>query len=448
MKRPEYVAAVTGIYAALLREHRAPTADEQKKLSLAFSRDGFTDGYYRGRRGKEMFGVRPETARWPEEWFGTLRAAYEKEDMRLVPVRFRAALRLGEPMVLTAGDGDGHCVTVTGVAPEAARSRAVTAGEVEARLRKTGGTAFTVSDCAVTVEDGLSVPASALNALRREALSELLDARGAAKPWPRSDAPAPAAPEKRDRSRTGALWARFAELSQIPAGESFDKILLPVERITPEIIETFGERLVGVLPAILWPADEEALEARLAALKEAGLHEVYGDNIYAIPLTRRRGLTLHGGAGLNILNTEALRHYEEEGLASVTASFELSMRGIKSLGGSIPLGAIVYGRLPLMHFRNCPLRAQIGCAACRARGELTDRRGVKFPVECGEKKYSTLLNSVPLHIADKDLRGLDHCILWFTRESAAECAAVAADYRAGRKSERERTGGLYYRELL
>ena len=27
-------------------------------------------------------------------------------------------------------------------------------------------------------------------------------------------------------------------------------------------------------------------------------------------------------------------------------------------------------------------------------------------------------------------------------------AAVAADYRAGRKSERERTGGLYYRELL
>ena len=27
----------------------------------------------------------------------------------------------------------------------------MTAGEVEARLRKTGGTAFTVSDCAVTV---------------------------------------------------------------------------------------------------------------------------------------------------------------------------------------------------------------------------------------------------------------------------------------------------------
>ena len=175
---------------------------------------------------------------------------------------------------------------------------------------------------------------------------------------------------------------------------------------------------------------------------------MYGDNIYAIPLSRRHSLALHGGAGLNILNTEALRHYEEAGLVSVTASFELSMRGIQSLGGHIPVGAIVYGRLPLMRFRNCPLRAQTGCAACRARGELTDRRGVKFPVECGERKFSTLLNSVPLHIADRDLRGLDHKILWFTRESPAECAAVAADYRSGRKSDKERTGGLYYRELL
>ncbi len=172
MKRPEYVAAVTGIYAALLREHRAPTADEQKKLALAFSRDGFTDGYYRSRRGKEMFGVRPENARWPEEWFGTLRAAYEKEDMRLVPVRFRAALRLGEPMVLTAGDGDGHCVTVTGAAPEAARSRAVTAGGGRGVCARP---ADGVHGVGLRGDSGgrVSVPASALNALRRDALAAL-----------------------------------------------------------------------------------------------------------------------------------------------------------------------------------------------------------------------------------------------------------------------------------
>ena len=73
---------------SLLREHRAPTKDEQKRLALAFSRDGFTEGYYRGARGREMFGTRPQNARWPEDWFGELRARYEKEDLRLVPLTF------------------------------------------------------------------------------------------------------------------------------------------------------------------------------------------------------------------------------------------------------------------------------------------------------------------------------------------------------------------------
>ncbi len=411
-----------------------------------FSRSGFTDGYLTGGRDKTMFGYRTkDDVQSADKVLKSLAALYEKETPR-VGVSMAFSLTEAES-TLTVSDGE-HTCTVTGAAPEKALNRPLDTMSAEKNLVKTGGTPFYVTDFTADIAPGYMLPASALNALRREALSGLLDVRGAAKPWPRSDAPVPALPEKRDRGRTGELWARFADPLQIPPGESFDKILLPTEHITPEIMETFGERLIGVLPAILWPADEEALQKRLTALKEAGLREVYGDNIYAIPLTRRLGLALHGGAGLNILNTEALRCYEEEGLASVTASFELSMRGVKSLGGTVPCGAIVYGRLPLMHFRNCPIRSQLGCAACRARGELTDRRGVKFPVECGEKKYSTLLNSVPLHIADRDLRGLDHLILWFTRESAAECAAVAADYRAGRKPERERTGGLYYRELL
>ena len=151
MKRPEYVAAVTEIYARLLREHRTPTKDEQKKLALAFSRDGFTEGYYRDVRGREMFGTRPENARWPEDWFSEIRARYEKENLRLVPLTLECTIRAGQPMALTAEDLGGHRVTVTGAVPEAARSRAVTAEEVETRLRKTGGTAFSVASCAVTL---------------------------------------------------------------------------------------------------------------------------------------------------------------------------------------------------------------------------------------------------------------------------------------------------------
>ena len=268
MKRPEYVAAVV----TACREALTGEAYDEDTLRAVFSRSGFTDGYLTGKRDKTMFGYRTkDDVQSADKVLKSLAALYEKETPR---VGVSMAFLLTETeSALTVSDGE-NARTVTGAAPEKAINRALDAASAEKNLVKTGGTPFAVTDFTADIAPGYMLPASALNALRRGALSELLDARGAARPWPRSDSPAPAAPEKRDRSRTGALWARFAELSQIPAGESFDKILLPVERITPEIIETFGERLVGVLPAILWPADEEALEVRLAALKEAGLREV------------------------------------------------------------------------------------------------------------------------------------------------------------------------------
>ncbi|MFR5404635.1 MAG: DUF3656 domain-containing protein [Oscillibacter sp.] len=120
-----------------------------------------------------MFGTRPENARWPEDWFSEIRARYEKENLRLVPLTLECTIRAGEPMHLTAEDADSHAVTVTGTVPEAARSRAVTAEEVETRLRKTGGTAFSAAQCAVALDGGLAVSAGALNALRREALAQM-----------------------------------------------------------------------------------------------------------------------------------------------------------------------------------------------------------------------------------------------------------------------------------
>ena len=51
MKRPEYVAVVTAIYAAALREHREPTREEMAQLEAAFSRQGFTQGYFLDRKG-------------------------------------------------------------------------------------------------------------------------------------------------------------------------------------------------------------------------------------------------------------------------------------------------------------------------------------------------------------------------------------------------------------
>ncbi len=60
MKPPEYVAGVISIWRRLLDESRGATPDEMRRLAEIFSRQGFTDGYYVNKIGKNMLGVRTE----------------------------------------------------------------------------------------------------------------------------------------------------------------------------------------------------------------------------------------------------------------------------------------------------------------------------------------------------------------------------------------------------
>ena len=217
--------------------------------------------------------------------------------------------------------------------------------------------------------------------------------------------------------------------------------------MTPALIRRYGDKLTGALPAVCFPEDEPALEARLEDLAAAGLREVWTENIYGVALGRRLGLAVRGGFGLNITNAQSVDFYVNQCLASLTLSFELPMSAVKALDAAVPWGIAVYGYLPLMRLRNCPVRAHLGCEKCSGQGSLTDRRGVQFAVECGERRYSTLLNSLPLHIAGRDDPG-DFRLLWFTRESREQCGRVIEDFLLDRPADGPRTGGLYYRKLL
>ena len=160
----------------------------------------------------------------------------------------------------------------------------------------------------------------------------------------------------------------------------------------------------------------------------------------------------------NITNSAAVQEYAALGLADTELSFELPVTRARSLGGFLPQGILAYGYLPLMALRNCPIKAAIGCGKCRGYESLTDRKGVRFTVDCGRhdghpRQVSELYNSVPLWLADRlgELEGLSFLTLWFTRESAAQCEAVVRSYAEGRPmpgAPSEKTRGLYYRTVL
>ena len=444
MKRPEYVAVITEIYARLLREDRRPTAAENALLEAAFSRSGFTQGYWTGKPGPDMFGVRSEHAAEPKELFAEKKAGYEKGDLRTDPDRLSFRVATGDACTLTATDGDGHSCTVTGPVPEAARSRSLTAEEVEARLAKTGGTAFACEQVHAVVDDGLSLPASAVNALRRDALAALEAARTAPPPRRETVVPALLQPENdgawpHDPALTVSLF-QPEQLTPALLAARPSRVYLPLERLDRFDWQAHTEdtEFWAILPRVWRDGDEALFRRWLDQAKADGLSGVLLGNLGHFPLVRDLGLPMAGDYGLNLFNSPALLWAKDRGLVSATANFELRREQLRDLRKPLATEALVYGRLPLQITENCPTGNAGGCHGeqrlCDRENYLQDRTGVRFPLLPAFGCRCEVQNSRPLYLADRQdwkTLGLRYARLRFTDESPFQCAAVLRAYQEG-----------------
>ena len=453
MKRPEYVAVVTGIYRRLLDERRQPTAAEGAALEQAFSRSGFTDGYWRGKKGKAMFGTRPENAPEPKELFAKAREVYENgRENRKIPVILHLIVRRGEPVRLGGSCAIHGGVTIAmaqGDAPEEARNRAVTAEELRQRLSKTGGTVFTADSVEIELDEGLMVSASVINGLRREVLDELAARREdipARRELPAS--PLPDAPETPQEMAFTVSVSRACQVTAELLAEKPAIVYVPAEELDAlEPTGLHGEtELCAVLPRVFRTADEQPLRAMLERHPE--VTSVAIGNLGHLPIVRGLDRTLRGDFGLNVYNSRAVKFWRDRGLSSVTVSFELRWQQVRDLAKYADCEGIVYGRLPLMITENCVTKNNVGCAH-GAGSVLTDRTGAQFPVQCAYGCRCEIENGKVLVLADKPevfRCGLRYGRLRFTTESPEACAAILRAHKAGDVTAGEdATRGLFYR---
>ncbi len=441
MKRPEYVAAaVTAVRTAL--EGKQP---DMATLQAVFSRSGFTDGYLTGKRNVRMFGVRTvEDAAASKTVFGKLAELYRREYSG-VPVDL-SLTAADDSLLLVAEDGAGRRAEAS--APIQNGDMAPLTEDIARRnLAKTGGTPFTVRNCQVKLPEGLPVPGSVVNGLRREALDLLLEKRSRGNGYELHAMATPAiAPYSPQRQ---ALRLRFERAEQAFFPLEAEAVILPLEEIErhPELLQE-SVPLWAELPQLIWPLEEQAALDRLLALKEKGLRDAVAGNVCELVLAQRAGLTVHGGPTLNVTNTLSLETYEAMDLTDTTLSFELPVKMGAKLGGEKPRGILAYGRFPVMQFRACPARGEKGCGGCEGRPELVDRKGVTFPMVCHDRRYTTLLNSVPLYLGDKALPPFDFVTLYFTTEDGPACRQVYEGFRRGKEPWFDRTSGLAFRTLL
>ena len=443
LRTPEYVAAAVSACLAG-REGRAYDRD---LLKNAFSRSGFTSGYLDGKIDGTMFGVRSEAdAELTKKTLPALRELYRRERSR-VPVRMKLEIEEGGEK-LTVTDADGNKAFAYGdFEPQPARTDPTES--LKRSLAKTGGTPFAAENIEVEMDEGSwFVPGSTVNELRREALDALLKKREVLRPWPVQDVELEPLPQ-RTLPPHRTLRARFERWDQVPeqALSGVEYLILPIAQADRVPREWRGKTLLE-LPRVMFGKLEEDTARRVAATQDAGFAGYEVSNIAHLRLCR--GLPMSGGFGLNVTNQVAAQFYADNGLGSVlilpeTKDSDISTIAPTHAGKPVPTGVLVYGHMPLMVTRACPLQNIHDCAHCDQTGVLTDRKAKKFPVRCG-MGVRTIYNPVPIYMGDKPgALTVDYGVAYFTLESREEAAAILDNIRVHAPFEGDFTRGLYFK---
>ena len=453
MKRPEYVAIVTRAYCTVLNGGKLTQADLQE-LETAFSRQGFTDGYFKGQTGSDMFGRRQESED-TADLFASARATYEQGETQRIGVRFYAMIHRGQPARLAVEDPDGNLCRTYGPVPEQAVYRSLTAQDLEQQLKKTGGTPYLCTSVRSSLDPDLMLPASAINAMRRDVIAELTAKRGRAeKPHlnaynepPRYDGIS-GEPQLTVAVRTAdQITSRM--LSMKPT-----VLYVPLSELVehPELRQRVGveTQLAAILPRVIWSGELVPIARQLRTVYDMGVRQVLAGNLGQLHIARAAGFAVRGDFGLNIVNSRAMRYLREQGLDSQLLSFELTLPQLRDLSKPLPTEMLVYGRLPLMLTENCLIRNRTGECSCGAGPvKLIDRKGEEFRIvrDCGTCR-SVVLNGKKLYLLDKreDLRrfGLWALRLSFTTENPGEIDTVLSNLNAP-FDPGACTRGLYYR---
>ena len=404
--------------------------------------------------------------------------AAESMKGRTVPVDLFLKAMPGEALKLTATDGEST-VTVTGEIVAEAKTRAATEEELCRNLEKTGETVFEARNVkAKTV--GAFVPVSLVNAIRREALEELAQAR------------------------INAFEQVNAECRMQNAELNIPEVYLPTVDVPSiayvrngnqaEAARAAGLRVVWCpedyrtealekLKAELQPGDWFALpdvceEDTLQMLREytEENRELLGGVVLGSvgQLGEKWPVAFAAGPGIPVMNRQAASMLMEEGCAFVTASPELTGQELKTLlADGAPIVTVVYGRTRLMLLHHCPARTALGLkkghAECRMCDEghpdalagqvLEDRKGYRFSLlrqRLPEGCLVQLMNALPTdNIANSEFRIKNSELkaygsmkaLVLTTENREETEEVLRAFMEGRKTNAETTSGHWKRAV-
>ena len=347
-------------------------------------------------------------------------ASYEEEG-NIYPIDMEITIKIGEKPSLKILYKDYERTNNVDFLVEPAKNKGLAPEKIEEQLSKLGDTQFSLNDLRIDLEENSFLPLSVLNELRRdgcELLNQSLQNSYNRTKFDNKEYIAKKKEvlkfEKHEKTMDRLLSIKIDNMEQIDDLDlnKLDRIYLPLRDNLLETIKILKEKQLEVFistPKIIYGGGIELLRERLEPIKTM-IDGVSVENIGTLNFIKENyDLKIHGDMGLNVFNSYTVDFFKELGLDSMTLSPELNLTQIKELertsGGD--LEAIVYGYLPVMTTKTCPMALVKGCKddseceSCNfAHGYgLNDRMNMTFYTSRGEG-FTTIYNSVPLMVLD------------------------------------------------
>lgn len=459
MKSPQYTAGVAAVYRKYVDRYLQYGSDgyrvdeeDRRILSALFDRGGTTDGYLRGKIGRQMLTLKekPDRKVMNEQLIGQIERDYLGEAAPL-PITGKAEFILGQEASLTLKNASGNEVTVTGAVIEPAMKQPLTAETAEKQLKKTGGSGYVWDSLEINADGQGFLPVQELNRLRREGFQALTESclgkwRRDIPDDPDETAFRPSTSKARARKTIPDIYAYIEELSLLTplleqnladgyylvletCGSDGDQLSNAINRI-----RTAGKQVFLAIPNVFQERTRKFLDSLKPLIAEANPDGLLVRTLDSLAYCKERfpDIPLIADYSLYTYNQPACETISELGTARRVMPIELNFRELEQVcTGQDEL--IVYGRLPVLYSANCIRKTTLGCSHKPETLWLKDRKNKRFPVKnhCSVC-FNTIYNSSPLHLlgCEDEVRSLAPAAirLMFTTEDVRTALDVMRAY--------------------
>jgi len=331
-----------------------------------------------------------------------------EKNLRKVDVFFSFNAGLNIPVSLSANDEDGNFVIkALENKVEKALTKSLTKDVVSSQLNKTGGTVFRIKKCLVEIEEGISIPLSCINELRRQVLEELDGKRKNALKrsvitsfeFPKSTIPESI--ESAGRKNTKKLDSDLEQFHLylfnakkiIHSNCPISRIYLPYEEVLQgsidRLLDGFNREnmeVVPVIPNITKGWHDGNIRKNFNKIVESGSKcGISIGNIGWINAFVSSGIDVFGDFGLNLFNSVDFYVAQKMGIKEAVISHEAGIEEISKMDfhGVIP-EVVIDGRIPLMISEHC-IQGDLDNECNENNFYLKDRKGEFYPMlkNCG-----------------------------------------------------------------